>query len=74
MEPNNIRTLNNRGYSYARLNRFEEAIEDYSEAIRLDPNNSHSYHNRGILYEKLNQLEKAQADLEHAQRLNKVIT
>ena len=74
MEPNNIRTLNNRGYSYARLNRFQEAIEDYTLAIQLDPNNGHSYHNRGILYEKLNQHEKAQTDLECAQRLNKIIT
>lgn len=69
-EPDNLRTLNNRGYAYARMNRFDCAIEDYTRAIGLDPQNGHSYHNRGILYEKLGEREKAQADLRLARDLN----
>ena len=46
----------------AKLERFEEAVEDYSRVIELDPTNSHAYHNRGISYDKIGLVDLAIAD------------
>ena len=46
----------------ARLERYEEAVEDYSTVISLDPHNSHAFHNRGISLDKLGHFDAAIAD------------
>ena len=56
LNPSNIKTFNNRGYSYAKSGNYEAAIADYDQAIQLDPSNSHAYHNRGIYFDKLSQV------------------
>lgn len=56
LNPSNIKTFNNRGYSYAKSGNYEAAIADYDQAIQLDPSNSHAYHNRGISFDKLGQV------------------
>lgn len=56
------RHYNNRAYCYAKRERYQEAISDYSAAIQLDPTNSHAYHNRGTSYDKLGQGDLAIAD------------
>jgi len=56
LNPSNIKTYNNRGYSYAKSGNYEAAIADYDQAIQLDPSNSHAYHNRGISFDKLGQV------------------
>jgi hypothetical protein len=56
LNPSNIKTFNNRGYSYAKSGNYEAAIADYDQAIQLDPTNSHAYHNRGISFDKLGQV------------------
>ena len=40
----------NRGVAYARERRFNTAIRDYNEAVRLEPNEGLYYHNRGVAY------------------------
>ncbi len=41
----------NRGYSYAQLGRYDEAIADYTTAIGLDPTHENSYGHRRNVYE-----------------------
>ena len=43
----------NRGLAYEKLGKYQRAIEDYSQAIRLDPNNAEAYNHRGIAYYNL---------------------
>ena len=43
---------NNRGATYRNLNRYNEAIEDYDAAIRLNPDYATAYYNRGIAYDR----------------------
>ena len=46
-----IAAYNNRGFVYAAMNMFAEAIADFTEIIRLDPQNAYAYfENRGIVY------------------------
>lgn len=42
--------------------RLEEAISDYSAAIRLKPNHSRAFYNRGFCYDGLGRHEEALKD------------
>ena len=50
--------------------RFEEAIAEYDEAIRLDPQLAVAYNNRGLGYKRLGQPQRAIQDLDEAIRLD----
>ena len=50
--------------------RFEEAIAEYDEAIRLNPQNGQAYDNRGGSYFILGQHQRAIADYDEAIRLD----
>ena len=49
--------------------KYQRAIEDYSQAIRLYPNNVDAYHSRGGVYEKLGKYQRAIEDYNQAIRL-----
>ena len=58
------------GYELAEQGRFEEAIGEYDEAIRLDPQDADAYNNRGVSYENLGQFQRAIQDHDEAIRLD----
>jgi len=41
---------NNRGLAYGKLNKYEQAMEDFSRAIELNPALAEAYYNRGNAY------------------------
>jgi tetratricopeptide (TPR) repeat protein len=49
----------------------QEAIKDYTQAIRLNPGANYPYERRGLLYEQLHQWEKAVTDYTHLIRLGR---
>lgn len=60
----------NRGISKANRGRYEEAIRDYDEAIRLDPKSVLACYDRGHCKEKLGRNEEAVRDYETALRMD----
>ena len=44
--PSSPEAYNTRGSAYARLGHFQEAVDDFTQAIRMDPNNFTAYTNR----------------------------
>ncbi len=48
------------------MQKYELALSDYNQAIRINPNFALAYANRGILYAILGQSEKAKIDLQQA--------
>jgi len=58
------------GVANTKLERYNQAIEDFSQAIRLDPKNAQYYYKRGITYGNLNQHQRAIEDFNEAIRLN----
>ena len=69
-EQNLAEAYSNRGIAYAKLNKYERAIEDFSKAIALNPDDAEAYYNRGIAYAKLNKHERAIEDYGKAIALN----
>ena len=52
----------NRGNSKAELEDYEGALQDYTDAIRINPSHSASYYNRGNAYADLYKFEEAVLD------------
>lgn len=61
---------NNRGLTYARLERHEAALADYRQAIHHNPQLAQAYVNRGSLYSKLQQYQQALDNINHALDIN----
>lgn len=59
-----------RGYRAAEEDRREDAVNEYTEAIKLDPDYIPAYNNRGNLYRDLNEHEKAFKDFNKAIELD----
>lgn len=59
-----------RGYRAAEEGRKQDAIKEYTEAIKMDPDYAAAYNNRGNLYRNLGDFEKALEDYNKAIELN----
>jgi tetratricopeptide (TPR) repeat protein len=58
------------GHTLTGLNRYEEALAAYEQALRLDPNDADAYNNKGNALTGLNRYEEALAAYEQALRLD----
>lgn len=73
VEPNSAIPLIERAYYYEKINRFQDAIMDYNDAIKLakvDSVKKTIYINRGGLFTKLQKPELGYADLTKAQEID----
>lgn len=55
-----------RGSSYAYLNKYDNALEDFNESLRLNAYKADTYNERGNLYRFMNRLDEAIADYDIA--------
>ena len=62
--------FSNRGVAYADEGDLDRAIDDYSEAIRLDPKSAHAYNGRGNAYARKGDIDGAIADYGEAIRVD----
>ena len=58
------------GVDLAGSGKYQQAIVNFNQAIRLDPNNAKYYYNRGIAHGNLDQNQQALEDFDTAIRLN----
>ncbi len=65
-------TYTNRGIIQVANGLYEEALEDYNEAIRLDPDNGKIYLNRGNVQFRMHEHDEAIADYDRALELANV--
>lgn len=61
---------NDRGLSYYYQNDYDQAIANYTEAIRLNPQFVEAYNNRGLAYIDKGNYDRAIPDLDQALKLN----
>ena len=64
------RVYNNRGMAMFAADLFANAVDDYSNAIRLDPKFSEAYVNRGVVYMMNGRIEPAFQDFADALKAN----
>lgn len=58
------------GVNLDKQGKFEEAIQEYNQAIMNNPDDYLPYYNRGVALMKLNRLDEAIRDFEHASARN----
>jgi tetratricopeptide (TPR) repeat protein len=63
------RDYNNRGWDLYQRGLLDEAISNYSEAIRLDPKNADAYYNRALAYQREGKSAQASEDFATAKQL-----
>jgi len=63
-------TFNNRGNAYQTKSQYQQAIQDYNEAIRIDPDSALAYNNRGSAFQHMGNYERAIQDYDQAIRLD----
>jgi cytochrome c-type biogenesis protein CcmH/NrfG len=58
-EPEDAEAWYSLGLAYIHLNRHNEAVEAYRQAIRIDPNHAFAWNNLGVIYKNLNRFNDA---------------
>ncbi|HXN89654.1 MAG TPA: tetratricopeptide repeat protein, partial [Methylocella sp.] len=64
--PASAEAYNTRGVAYARIGKFQEAIADFGQSIKLAPGNAASLTNRALAYRQINRDDAALADFNGA--------
>jgi tetratricopeptide (TPR) repeat protein len=59
----------NRGLIYHKQGDYQQAVDDYSGAIRIDEHNVQAYHNRSIAFGDMGEFERATKDSEEVAHL-----
>ncbi len=68
--PWSITWLSYKAYNAHIEERYDAALERYTQIINLDPENSWAYLNRSFVFESLSKPEEAQADLQKAREID----
>ncbi len=69
LDPNNGEIYHNRGIAYTNLERWREAVSDFSHAISLSPHPS-SFEQRGMAYYQIGDKDSAFKDWQQALQIN----
>jgi tetratricopeptide (TPR) repeat protein len=70
LEPQNASYYNFRGKIHDSMKNYNQALKDYSEAIKFDPIQSFNYFCRGLTYYKIQNTNLAMIDFTKAIKLN----
>ena len=68
--PKNLTLLNNRAQLFAEMDKYQEAINDYTEVIIQEPENENAYYERALCRLMNQDTLGARLDLEQIDRLN----
>lgn len=63
LDPTNTYALNNIGYSYNLIERYNEAITEFDRALEINPGFAYSYSNRGLAKIKTGQIDDGLKDI-----------
>jgi tetratricopeptide (TPR) repeat protein len=70
LKENVVITFYNRALAYENKEKYDLAIADYSEAIRLNPNDADAYLYRGLDKQRTGDKAGAEADIAAAKQIN----
>ena len=58
-----------KGNEFFEVRQYEEAVEEYTEALRIDPEYAGAYYNRGYAYYLMGRYDRSIADYSESLRL-----
>jgi len=64
--PGDAGVVDNRGFSYNRLGRFDEAVEDYTRVLSVDPKHAQAMYGRGLAKSRKGDDTGGKADIKAA--------
>ena len=73
MIPSLAMACSNRGSAYHETGQIDRAIDDYTEAIRLNPSLGEAFYNRATALAALGKIAEARQDLQQAEALGTTI-
>jgi len=68
--PWSVTWLSHKAYNAHAAERFDVALDRYTQVIHIDPDHAWAYLNRSFVYQALGQSEKAHADLQKAREID----
>jgi tetratricopeptide (TPR) repeat protein len=68
--PNKMRPYNNRGLAFLAVQRYRDAIDDFTASIKIYDNNANAYNNRGYAYYATGDTQNAISDYTYALKIN----
>ena len=66
IEPKDADFYRNRGVAYSEKHQYDQAISDFTDALKINPKDSYAYYYRGIAYGERNQVDQAIDDFTKA--------
>ena len=66
-----VQAFSNRAFAYAHLGRYQRAIHDYDESIRLKPDDARAFYNRGKAKRRIGDMAGGNADIARAVKLSR---
>ena len=66
LAPGHANARNNHGNTNRALKRYDAALQDFDELVRIQPDYIHAYFNRGLVYREMNRNEEAIRDFDAA--------
>jgi Flp pilus assembly protein TadD len=73
LKPQDYSLVSARGYVYWRLERFNGALKDYEESLRMNPMNAHALYGRGKVRVVRGETTAGNADIESAKRIDPLV-
>ena len=70
MQPDDAAALDSRGFIYLKLGQFDEAIEDYNSALRIEPTQASSLYGRGLARLKKGEAAGGNGDVAAAKKVS----
>ena len=71
LDPSSAVIWNNRGYIFKLQNKFDNAVSDYDESLRLCPGNIHTLTNKLIAHGTLKQWDKVKSTSKKILKIDK---
>lgn len=73
IQPDNYRALDNRAYTYLRLDEVDKSIADFNAALKIESASATSLYGRGLAKLRKNDIEGAKADIEAAVKIRPTV-
>ena len=70
LEPNNIKTVTDKGLALASIYKYEDSLDCFDQALKLNPNNAEIWYRKGLVLGKNKKFSEAEEHFDQALKLD----